>query len=745
MKTIRLTDKVKSITIGRQGENRSTLIRIDLSSWLDYFDETGTFSLWHQRCGEKTKYPVSISQNGGVIDWEVTSTDTAIVGVGKCEIVYCIEDVIMKSRVVDTVVERSITGCETEPPEDFESWFNDILTAADSISGSVEQVREYSESASESAITAGEYATTATEAAANIQENIDLAVQSAADAKSYAESASSYAEQSSESMNAAVAASISAQESASNAADSEAAATMASRETKEKAERMQQFFEDDVIEYLDSTLQSTRAYTDNILSTIMDVLTSFDEDIADLIKIEPVLSDVNFFDYDGKLVASYTLREVSELTELPTPPRHDGLEFAGWNHTLEDIQALTHKEDVGAIYNTEDGWTHLKIHIRGKSRSTITLYFSQTVENGVAIDWGDGTNISTVDGTGNVTVTHSYSKIGYYTIKIRASDGCELGFGHKAAQYCIFGPSATNASGARAYLDCLTEVNIGSGVTEISSYAFQDCPSLSKVTIPNGVTAINENAFEYCYSLETIVLPLNPIEIGWFAFQYCNGLKNVISGSGSVTVGTYAFLYCYNLSRISLSDNSSLGSNAFNRCESLQYFRVPDGITTLDDRVFAYCVSLNEVVLPDSLQIIGNSAFLNCYSLATITIPEIRQISASAFSGCYGIGEIHLANTIPPTLSNVNAFSNNASDRMFYVPNGSSNIYKVYSNWSTYSNYIKEEQDLNSTNVLLGRMMTTRPMNAGFNIDIDDASDPASTNDTLLDNENDESDVPTEE
>lgn len=734
MKTIRLTDKVKSITIGRQGENRSTLIRIDLSSWLNYFDEIGTFSLWHQRCGEKNKYPVLISQNDGVIDWEVTSTDTAIVGVGKCEIVYCINDVIMKSRVVDTVVEQSITGQETEPPEDFESWFNDILTAADSISGSVEQVMAYSESASESAIAAGEYANIASEAATNIHEYTELAVQSAADAKSYSESASIYAEQSSENMDEAIAASASAQESASNAASSEAAATLASIETKEKAERMQQFFEDDVIEYLDNTLQDTKTYTDNIFSTIRDVLSLFNEDIADLIKTEPALNDVNFFDYDGKLVASYTLIEVSELTELPTPPKHDGLEFSGWNHTLEDVQALTHKEDVGAIYNTEDGWTHLKIHIRGKSRSTITLYFSQTVANGVAVDWGDGSNISTVDSTGNVTLSHSYSKLGYYTIKMRASEGCTLGFGHKSAQYSIFGASATNASGARAYLDCLTEVNIGSGVTDISSYAFQDCPSLGKVTIPNGVTVINENAFEYCYSLETIILPLNPIEIGWFAFQYCNGLKNVISGSGNVTVGTYAFLYCYNLNRISLSDNSLLGSNAFNRCESLQYFRVPEDITTLEDRLFANCVSLNEIVLPDSLQTIGNSTFLNCYSLATVSIPEIRQISASAFSGCYGIGEVHLANTTPPTLSNINAFSNNASDRMFYVPNGSSSVYKVYSNWSTYSSYIKEEQDLDAGNTGTGRMMMSRPsLSMGFNIDTDDASDTASIDENFID------------
>lgn len=55
--------------------------------------------------------------------------------------------------------------------------------------------------------------------------------------------------------------------------------------------------------------------------------------------------DVNFYDYDGTLVYSYTWEEAEQLTELPAGPTHDGLTFQEWNYTLDDI-----KEQGGTRY-----------------------------------------------------------------------------------------------------------------------------------------------------------------------------------------------------------------------------------------------------------------------------------------------------------------------------------------------------------------------------------------------------------
>lgn len=102
--------------------------------------------------------------------------------------------------------------------------------------------------------------------------------------------------------------------------------------------------------------------------------------------------DVNFIDYDGTNLYSYTIYD--SLTELPPAPDRTskGLQFQGWNYTLDQINSATNdsgKCTVGATYTTTDGKTHIKITIQDGYYSNIPLVFSQTVSNGVEVDWGD--------------------------------------------------------------------------------------------------------------------------------------------------------------------------------------------------------------------------------------------------------------------------------------------------------------------------------------------------------------------
>ena len=164
------------------------------------------------------------------------------------------------------------------------------------------------------------------------------------------------------------------------------------------------------------------------------------------------MKDVNFYDYDGTLVASYTLAEAQALTALPDGPAHDGLTFQGWTWSLEDINALTRPMNVGAMYITDDGKTRLHIRIWDTARSLVPLRISQTVANGVTIDWGDGSATETLAGTGNVNTTHKYTAEGDYTITLDPADGCTLGFGDGSSSYCVMG--STNGNG-RVYCNLL--------------------------------------------------------------------------------------------------------------------------------------------------------------------------------------------------------------------------------------------------------------------------------------------------
>ena len=73
---------------------------------------------------------------------------------------------------------------------------------------------------------------------------------------------------------------------------------------------------------------------------------------------------VNFYDYDGTIVNSYTATEFANLSELPANPTHEGLTAQGWNWSLADAKEYVStygKLDIGQMYATDDGDTRLYI------------------------------------------------------------------------------------------------------------------------------------------------------------------------------------------------------------------------------------------------------------------------------------------------------------------------------------------------------------------------------------------------
>ena len=294
------------------------------------------------------------------------------------------------------------------------------------------------------------------------------------------------------------------------------------------------------------------------------------------------LKDVNFYDYDGTLVASYTLAEAQALTALPDGPAHDGLTFQGWNYTLEKVKAFTRPMNVGAMYITDDGKTRLHIRIAAEGRMNVPLYISQTVANGVTIDWGDGSATETLAGTGSVNTTHTYASIGDYTITLDPADVCKLGLGSNSSSYCVMGSTGNNG---KVYCNMLQDVHIGKNVTSIGNNAFQYCYSLASITIPASVTSIGNNAFYNCYSLASITIPDGVTSIGINAFRYCNSLASITIPASVTSIGDYAFQSCYSLASITIPASvTSIGNNAFGTCYGVaEYHLKPTTPPTLSN------------------------------------------------------------------------------------------------------------------------------------------------------------------
>ena len=112
---------------------------------------------------------------------------------------------------------------------------------------------------------------------------------------------------------------------------------------------------------------------------------------------------------------------------------------------------------IGASYITDDGKTRLYVRIGNKDRGELSLYITQTIPNGVVIDWGDASPSETIGGTGKVNTTHIYTSEGNYTVTLSVSQGCVLGFGDGTTNCILGGSTMTNY----ANLIKLEKVEIG--------------------------------------------------------------------------------------------------------------------------------------------------------------------------------------------------------------------------------------------------------------------------------------------
>ena len=296
-----------------------------------------------------------------------------------------------------------------------------------------------------------------------------------------------------------------------------------------------------------------------------------------------------------------------------------------------------------------DGKTYLYIKIAAPGRMEVPLYFSQTIANGVTIDWGDGSAIQTLSGTGNKNTSHTYADIGEYTISLNPISGCTLGLGHNSSAYCVMGSTGNNG---KVYCNMLQAVEIGKNVTSIGAFAFYSCFSLQNIVIPESVISIGDSAFYNCYSLQNIVIP-----------------ESVIS------IGNTAFYYCYSLASVEISDSvTSIGNGAFYNCHSLASVVIPECMTNIGINMFSNCYSLASIVIPDGVTSINNTAFIRCYGMAFCDFRASKSV---------------------PTLSNTNAFTGIPSDCKIVVPDSLYSSWTTATNWSTFASQIVKASEFN--------------------------------------------------
>ena len=128
--------------------------------------------------------------------------------------------------------------------------------------------------------------------------------------------------------------------------------------------------------------------------------------------------------------------------------------------------------------------------------------------------------------------------------------------------------------------DKIQKVVIENGVTNIGSYAFYNCSSLTSVTISNSVTNIGGGTFYKCSSLTSVTIPNSVTSIGSSAFEKCSGLTTITISSSVINIGSEAFHDCSKIKEIySWNTQPPLcGDNVFKAMNTLRAkVFVPEG------------------------------------------------------------------------------------------------------------------------------------------------------------------------
>ena len=387
-------------------------------------------------------------------------------------------------------------------------------------------------------------------------------------------------------------------------------------------------------------------YPDGFVSAIEDIPTGGGGSAAVPEK------EVNFYDYDGTCVYSYTPSEFAALTEMPTNPSHEGLTAQGWNWSLSDAKTYVAdcgRLNVGQMYITDDGKTRIHIHLeQGRTSPILGVCPNGTVD----VDWGDGTAHDTLTGTSITTVkwtpTHNYAAPGDYVIKLTV-DG----------YFSLYGDSSTNSfagllrhSGAAdgrntVYRLSIVSINLGDNITYIGDCAFRALTQMKYLTIPNSVTIFGGYCFYQTSSLMFITIP---------------------------------------------SSLNSFGDDLFQAGGANKY-SLNNRISELKTYMFSGQTKLRSILIPATVVTIGTYAFYSCASLSNVTIPKnVSKIDKAAFQNCYGLSEIHFKRQQPPTIMSSDAFTGLSADCKIYVPTGSLSAYTSASNYpsSTIYTYIEE-------------------------------------------------------
>ena len=209
--------------------------------------------------------------------------------------------------------------------------------------------------------------------------------------------------------------------------------------------------------------------------------------------------------------------------------------------------------------------------------------------------------------------------------------------------------------------DSIEEVVIGSGVTSIGNYAFEECHGINSVTIGKDVKSIGEGAFYTLYGgPESITIPVSVTSIGDYAFAGWDLIT--VNYGGTVnqwkSMNTYDRNYYLAAAEIKCADGTVLPRGI---CGADLTWEIDDNGTLIvsgTGEMFDYgfheyralwsrhADSIKNVVIEAGVTSIGKDAFVYCDNITSVTIPaSVTSIGEGAFRLCNKLSTVNYGGT----------------------------------------------------------------------------------------------------
>ena len=429
----------------------------------------------------------------------------------------------------------------------------------------------------------------------------------------------------------------------------------------------------------------------------------------------PERKDLNFYDYDGTILYSYSAAEVATMVELPEGPQHEGLVFDGWSSTLDEVKNYISQYGrwgVGAYFETDDNTARLYISLTDENR--LEIPFSIFCRWGYAgtVDWGDGV-VDKFSGEGTLALRHTYSKIGDYVIRFKHTSGDRFG---------LSGLTLSSSDVESSYyFGIIRKVEMCKSIY-LSSQTFSSCRRLETITFASTQPTVNSSfdvaLFKDCVSLKHICAMMSygatgcvnckSLKVAIFRvsgtsgntteinFEGCSALEEVYTVGLSYDI--WSFKGCTNLKHPVTTSTTIMG-HAFEGCESLRRLHNAVNLgynsTNFKGGQFTGCINLEHIDLKSGTTEL-DSAFNNCRSLDYLVIPkEVTSIKSKVFMNCASLRYIDFSNhTSVPTLSSTDSFTGVSPLCKVYIPPALVNSWKAAAQWNALVSFLTPAIDI---------------------------------------------------